>query len=256
MWRGLIASIMTASLFGAGAIKLYLTDGTFHSVREYEVKKDRVRYYSTERGEFEEIPLELVDLKRTKAEQQEIDDSRKADAEANKAEDKAVREMRREAARVPAEAGLYWIDGAELKPIKAAESKVHTNKRRSVLKALSPIPMVTGKATLELDGEASQNVMAQERPEFYIRLSTDERFGIVKLTPQKGVRIVERWTIEPVTKTVLQEHDDVDIFRYQSEDGLYKIWAQKPMSPGEYAVIQYTEGKQNVQVWDFAVKAK
>jgi hypothetical protein len=35
-------------------------------VREYEVKPDRVRFFSTEREEWEEIPLELVDLARTK----------------------------------------------------------------------------------------------------------------------------------------------------------------------------------------------
>ena len=27
----------------------------------------------------------------------------------------------------------------------------------------------------------------------------------------------------------------------------------EPMEPGEYAWIQYTEGKGNTQVWDFAV---
>lgn len=256
MWRAIFAFGSALALLGANTVKLYLTDGSYHAVREYEIKKDRVRYYSTERGEFEEIPLELVDLKRTQAEQKEIEDSRKTEAAADKAEDKAVREMRREAARVPGDPGVYWVDGAELKQFKTAESKIHSNKRRSVLKAISPVPFIMGKATLEVDGEASANVIAQERPEFYIRLSTDERFGIVKLTPQKGVRIVERWTIEPVTKTVIQEHDDVEIFRYQHDDGLYKIWAQKPMPPGEYAVIQYTEGKTNSQIWDFSVRAK
>ena len=28
----------------------------------------------------------------------------------------------------------------------------------------------------------------------------------------------------------------------------------KPMDDGEYAVVQYTSGKTNMQVWDFAVK--
>ena len=28
----------------------------------------------------------------------------------------------------------------------------------------------------------------------------------------------------------------------------------KPMDPGEYAVIEYTPGKTNMQVWDFAIK--
>jgi len=36
------------------------------------------------------------------------------------------------------------------------------------------------------------------------------------------------------------------------EEEVYKIWPVKPLTPGEYAVYQYTEGKGNIQVWDFA----
>jgi hypothetical protein len=28
----------------------------------------------------------------------------------------------------------------------------------------------------------------------------------------------------------------------------------EPLQPGEYAAIEYTEGKVNLQIWDFAVK--
>jgi hypothetical protein len=56
-----------ALLAWAANVRLYLTDGSYHLVREYQVLSDRVRFYSVERGEWEEIPLEMVDLKRTKA---------------------------------------------------------------------------------------------------------------------------------------------------------------------------------------------
>jgi hypothetical protein len=35
---------------------------------------------------------------------------------------------------------------------------------------------------------------------------------------------------------------------------LYKIWPEKPMEPGEYALIEYTEGKMSPKIWDFSVK--
>ena len=35
---------------------------------------------------------------------------------------------------------------------------------------------------------------------------------------------------------------------------LCKIWPKAPLAAGEYAVIQYTAGKLNMQIWDFAVK--
>ena len=63
-------SIVLFLAFAAWAanIKLYLKDGGYHLVREYQVQPDRVRFYSVERSEWEEIPLDLVDLKRTEAE--------------------------------------------------------------------------------------------------------------------------------------------------------------------------------------------
>jgi len=36
------------------------------------------------------------------------------------------------------------------------------------------------------------------------------------------------------------------------DSDLYKIWPTKPLEPGEYAVVEYTDGKVNIQVWDFA----
>ena len=80
-------------------------------------------------------------------------------------------------------------------------------------------------------------------PEFYIRLSDEERFGIVRMGEHKGNRVVEKLTIEPVIKETTQEPDLVEMFRQQVADGLFKIWPQKPLDPGEYAVVEYTEGE-------------
>ena len=53
--------------------------------------------------------------------------------------------------------------------------------------------------------------------------------------------------------------DDIDlvpIFRKQLTDSLlYKIWPEQQMENGEYAVIQFTPGKTNMQIWDFAIQA-
>ena len=49
------------------------------------------------------------------------------------------------------------------------------------------------------------------------------------------------------------EDDEVEIFQQQVGEELYKIWPQKPLAPGEYAVIEYTEGQGNTQIWDFRI---
>jgi hypothetical protein len=236
--------------------KLYLTDGTYHVVREYEVKTDRVRFYSVERSAWEELPLELVDLKRTRAEESAREAERKAVVEADAAESAAERATAEEIARVPYEPGVYWSKGEELKALKQAEGTVVGNKRRSILKVLSPIPIVSGKSSLEIDGLESAFVVEGERPEFYFRLAADERFALVKAIPQKTSRLIEKWTTVPVSNELIQEAEVVETFRHQVADGLYKIWPQEPLEPGQYAFIEYTEGKGNTQVWDFSYRPK
>jgi hypothetical protein len=245
------ALLLLAILFATN-FKLYLKDGGSHIVREYKVLEDRVRYYSIERSEWEEIPVELVDLKRTQDELKEREEEQKADKQSVAEEAAFERQIRKELRSIPEDPGVYKVEGDKVVTLKLAECKVVTNKKRSVLKALSPIPLVSGKATVEIDGLHSAMVFTDDRPEFYFRLNKEERFGIVRLKPAKASRVVETWNILPVVNEIVQEHDDVEIFRKQVGDGLYKIWPVKPLPPGEYAVLEYTESKGNTQAWDFS----
>src|ERR1700733_4702686 len=242
----------------AANLKLYFKDGSDQLVREYQVENDRVRFYSIDRDDWEEVPASLVDLDKTKAEIKARADAVREDAAAQDAENKAERAARKEIASVPAEPGVYLIDDQKpalqnLTPLKVGESKVVTNKRRSILKAISPVPLVPGKATLELDGLHSSQGTANRSAEFYIRLSDEERFGIARLSEHKGNRVVEKLTIQPVINETTQEPDLVEVFSQQVADGLFKIWPQKPLEPGEYAVVQYSMEKLDMQVWDFFI---
>jgi len=247
--------VLAANLF-AFNFKLYLKDGDFHVVREYKVEGERVRYYSVERGDWEEIPLDMLDLKRTESENAAREAKVEEDSKIIAAEDKARKDQAREVMKIPQDPGAYMIENDKLRIFQLAESKVHTNKGRTVWKVLSPIPLVSGKATVELDGPHSTNVVKDSRPEIYLQLSADERYGIIKLTTKGEVRIADRLTIVPVTKEVVDEIDEVAIFRKQLSDNyLFKIWPEQDLENGEYAVVQFTPGKLNMQIWDFAVKA-
>jgi hypothetical protein len=252
--RKLFLAFLIAFTAFAANIKLYLKDGGYHVVREYQVQTDRVHFYSVERSQWEDIPLDLVDLRRTETEAAARKAQLDADAKSMAEEEKAERDLAKEVSRIPQDPGVYWLEGKEVKVLKQAESTVHNNKGRNVLKKLAPIPMVTGKATLELQGNNSLNVFKDPEQEFYIQLSETERFGIVKLTSAKGVRVVENLTIMPVTNEIVEENQPVEILRKQLADGLYKIWPREKLPPGEYAVVQFTDGKLNMQVWDFAIK--
>ncbi len=254
MLRALLAVLLALTLAPRPAFRLYLSDGNYHLVREYHVEGDRVRYYSVERSEWEEIPLRLVDLQRTEAERAAREEALRKQAEAIEAEERVEREQRRLVASIPQEPGVYRLVDDQVQPVPQAECKVATSKGRSLLKVLTPVPVVAGKANVEVEGERSKTVIATDRPEFFIRLSAAERFGIVRLWTQKRVRIVQKWNIIPVTNEIIEEQQEVEVFRQQLDDNLYKIWPVEPLRPGEYAVVQYTQGKGNVQVWDFSLR--
>lgn len=255
-----MAAAMAASLSAAN-VKLYLKDGSDQLVREYKVESDRVSFYSVERSGWEEVPLELVDLDRTRAEEKSVADEQHQRAEEDRVEREAERAGRTELQRVPLEDGVYWVDGEKVTALKQGDPKTKGNKRRSVLKAIAPIPIVAGKGTVELEGLHATFVVTAASPQFYVRLDRVERLGIARLTAKKDSRIVEDLTIIPMTKEVVGQQKEVEVFRQQLAPTVYKIWPVAPIEPGEYAVVQFAadvaeaqDGKRNLRVWDFACR--
>jgi hypothetical protein len=87
-------------------------------------------------------------------------------------------------------------------------------------------------------------------------LAKQERFGIVRLTPKKDMRIVENISIIPVAKQTMEERKQMDTFDQELAEGLFRVWPEKPLTPGQYALIEFSDSQEtnDVQllVWDFA----
>ncbi len=250
--------LISALLCFADTFKLYLKDGDFHVVREYHVEGDRVRYYSTERGDWEEIPTALVDLSKTDkmrdSKKQQIEKETKQQDE----EDAAAREQRREIESIPMETGAYYRVDNQVKRLDAAQYQVVTNKKREALKMMSPVPLIAGKASVVIQGDHSKFVVHDDRPDFYFRPEKQERFGIIRVTPRKKERLVENVNVVPVTNQAMQDRKQVEVFQQQLQGNLYKVWPETPLEPGEYAVVEFDDGDENTKgeielmVWDFA----
>jgi len=250
--RTIALLLLSANLLFGATFKLYLKDGDYQIVREYQVNGDRVRYFSTERGQWEEIPVALCDLQKTERARKSIAEDIQKQARLEDDEEKLERAQRREMERIPMNPGAYVIQNDQVKALEPTESNFVKNKKRQTLQRITPIPIVAGKATLQLKGEHASFVVHDNEQEFYVRLENENRFGVVQLTPKKDARIVEDVDIAPITNENFENPKQVATFKRQLMSGLYKIWPEKPLAPGEYALIEYTGQDLDMLIWDFA----
>lgn len=263
----LLLVLLALPAFGA-IVRLYLKDGNYQLVLQYQVRQDRVKYLSAERsGDWEEIPLELVDLNRTEKEAAERAAKLAQEAKEDAEEDNAIREQKREASSVPGDTGVYYVHGEMLEPLRQADLIVVTDKGRTILRTASsiasvlfghvypPVPLTSGKNTVELDGAAASFRVDADRPEFYFRLAAADGLAIVKLSPKKNARVVETVLIAPITNELEPKREALPTFTRQARELLFKIWPEQPLPPGEYAAIEFQDGEGILQVWDFGVDA-
>lgn len=248
------ALLLAAALLplSAANVRLYLAEGGGDLlVREYEVLEDRVRYYSIERSQWEEIPLALVDLEKTQRIEKQQEEARAEREAEERVERAAERRARTELHEVPIEDGVYYRDGDEVVTVKQAELKTETSKGRTLLKIFAPIPMA-GKQTIEVEGKSSEFVVTDSRPTFYMRLETTNRLGIMRLKEKKEARLAQVIEVVPQSKEIFEQQEEVEVFRQQFAPGVYKIWPVDPIPDGEYAVFEYTPGEGNIRIWDFS----
>ena len=167
--------------------RLILKDGTYQIVRKYEVVGDRVRYISIERsGEWEELPVDLVDWEATRRWErdhtvQPAEDVSPAmkEAETIDKEEAAEREelkaSRPEVAKgleLPDEDGVFVLDTYEGTPelVELLPSELTANvKTKHGLSTLNPL--AGQKAALELEGAHAKVHLHVDDPAIYLSLN-------------------------------------------------------------------------------------
>jgi len=248
--RLLLAALLALPLVAAGRITLYLQGGGDLVVSEYELLEDRVRYYSVERSQWEEIPLELVDLDKTR-ERQERQERRLASMRRETERELAAeRKARTELHNVPIEDGVYFYLDDHAVPVRQALVEVDKSTKRGFLKVLTPIP-VPGKQKMTLPGEDPEFVVGQAKPIFYLRDRSLSNFALVKTPPEGDGRLVQIVNVIPQSKERIEEQESLEVFRKQLAPGVYRVWPVEPLEPGNYAVIDFVPGEESLRVWDF-----
>src|SRR5260370_5268314 len=159
--------------------KLMLKDGNFQLVREYERKGDRVRYFSLERGDWEEIPAAMVDWDATAKAQGEADKASAALLGKIHAQEEATRietvldvDASLQVAPgifLPPGEGMFAIEGKSVTPIEQVGSQVKTDRKTFLKQVLSPIPIAPGNPTVYIPGPQAKTRISSSGPEFYLR---------------------------------------------------------------------------------------
>jgi hypothetical protein len=169
--------------------RLILKDGNYQLVRDYQIVGDRVRYLSQERGEWEELPANLVDWDATHKWEKEHADLVEEDAspamkEAEELDKEESQERNEQSARMPLvaeglelpdEDGVFVLDTFEGTPelVELISSDLSMNaKSRKGVAVLNPL--ATQKASLELQGAHAKVHLHVNDPVLYLSLGVEE----------------------------------------------------------------------------------
>jgi hypothetical protein len=164
--------------------RLILKDGSYQVVRQYQVVGDRVRYFSQERADWEELPADLVDWDATRKWERDhapaADDASPAMKEAAAIDKEEEDERSDEKARMPEvskglelpdEDGVFVLDTfhgtPELVELTPKELRMDA-KTRHGLGVLNPL--AGQKASLELEGAHARIHLHVDDPSFYLSL--------------------------------------------------------------------------------------
>jgi hypothetical protein len=170
------------------AKRLILKDGSYQSVSKYEIKGERVRYLSAERGEWEEIPKSLVDWPATEKyekdraagastpEAAEIDKELEADREAQEALSPQVVP----GLALPEEGGVFLLDTyesrPELVPLDQRGGAINKNMKGNILRA-AVNPIASAHQTVEVSGKHSPVQAHVAVPALYINIDRGQESG-------------------------------------------------------------------------------
>jgi hypothetical protein len=189
----LILILTTVSPAQTLARRLYLKDGSYQSVTKYEVKGDRVRLFSAERDEWEEIPNSLVDWPAT----EKYEKDRVAGAstpEAVQLDKELEHESELAEARLPEVAhglrlpennGVFLLEdfqgGPQILEIQQTAGDLNRNTKGNIFRgAINPVAGL--KLTIELDGAHAAVQSHVEVPSLYINVDTESDQGATQTT--------------------------------------------------------------------------
>ena len=290
--RGLVVALLLIGVLAVADTtkRLVLKDGSYQMVTQYEVKGDRVRYYSAERSQWEEVPNDLVDWDATKkyeashpsAAQQEAQEKAEDEAEAKQRAIDAKDAITPEVApnlKLPAAGGIFVLDeyGNASQLVALTQNNIqidqHTGKNM-LMRSISPVIPTT--ESIEIPKAHALVQVHVSRPTVYVNIDTDEDdnvtnrangrarpssdaylYEFVKLNEKHNSRVLTDVSTN-IAGIETEKRSEVRTVGELTPGGVWiKIQPKEDLAPGEYAVVQILGPyKINPYVWDFGVNPR
>jgi len=257
----LLLSVLAAPRVAWATLKLCMKDGSYQMVSSYEVHGDRVRYFSIERSEWEEVPTSLVDFEATKRVQEETKAAEKKQLE-------EAKEVERErfykppdqgmevapGIRLPGDDGIFTVDGRRLVRLAQSVAEPVTDKRRAAMVLAVPLPVVKTRSLVVLDGAKAAIRLNDPLPVFYVQSAAGlgAKLELVRLKPGKESRVVEDVeTSRGKSGKATEQRTMVSLERKQVAPNIYTLKPFQALEAGEYVLGEVVDDKLSLDVWDF-----
>jgi hypothetical protein len=260
--------------------KLVLKDGTFQVVREYQRNGDRVRYFSIERGDWEEIPSSLVDWDATAKAASEAEKSSAAEVDKIHKQEEAKRMDNVTdidaslqvggGAFLPEGEGMFVLEGKSVRVLDQAGTRTKSSLLRTAGQVM--VPIVPGKKTIILPGAHSTVRLRTIRPEFFLReppfdpevpsqIQRSSRPGesgpeveLIRVKVGRNSREIESiGTLFGEEMSV--NRNSISIQQWEVAKNVYRFTLSEQLTPGEYVLAEMLPDGLNLFVWDFGVDA-
>ena len=255
---------------------LILKDGSYQLATKWEVKGERVRYFSAERNEWEEVPNSMVDWAATDKYQKEraagvplpeaVAFDKKLAAE--RAAEDAKRPEVAPGLRLPADGGVLMLDTFESQPqlVPLDQKAVQANQEgksdiacgtRNQECSGNQVPTAKNK-NVEIAGPHADVQAHAGIPVLYLKLesvklgqATDAaalnelsvRFQIVRAQAKKDRRIVGAVKVSANGMAQPEDQKSVSSTIEPLAEGWLKITPRNPLVPGEYGLVELMNGK-------------
>lgn len=245
--------------------KLILKDGSFERVSSYEVQGDRVRYFSLDRSEWEEIPSAQVDWTATKSAEAQEEKQEAALTNKVKADEEAARMAPLDVDAslevlpgvfLPPGEGFFILDGHAIFSLKQSEATAKNSKGQMVKRIVVPIPIIPARTSIDLAGRRATFRITNPTPEFYFRTTeqAEPQIELIRAKVEGDKRHIEN--IDSLFGERSDKGKTVSLQIWQVAKGIYRFTLGQSLAPGEYALAQF-DPKEGIdlELWDFGVDA-